>query len=120
VLSRLWLRCQSRRGPVTSARLMRSGNTQPERLDRGMDGGKSVGPVVSIPGEQADGAALDGDQQAIAVELDLADPIALLGRMLHKGAELRWLHERHATADGVRGGFPPKHGDLMRRGGAAG
>ena len=70
--------------------------TQPR--DRARHGGQTIGPVEAIAREQAHLAVIEPAQQAIAVELDLADPALALGRLVGDRSQLRRLPLRQLGA----------------------
>ena len=45
------------------------------------------GPVMASPGEDSHGAIVDDDLGPVAVELDLVNPVATLGRLAQEGRE---------------------------------
>ena len=53
---------------------------------------------MAVAGHQAAAAVLDADEQPVAVELDLAEPVLALRRRLRDGAELRRLRVRRQRA----------------------
>ncbi len=61
---------------------------------------KPVGPVVAVAGHDADLTIRQEDQQPIAVKLDLADPVAVVGRFLGDRTELRALRGGQPAAPG--------------------
>ena len=62
-------------------------------------GRQAFAPVEAVAGEQARHAGFEKGEQPIAVELDLADPVGTLGRLLGERAELRGLAGRQLAAD---------------------
>src|SRR5262249_33574525 len=63
-------------------------------------------PVHAVAGDETGVAALDGGQEAVAVELDLVDPLVAFGRGGDERGELR--------LEGARERRPPRPGELAR------
>src|SRR4051794_31250223 len=55
--------------------------------------GEAVHPVMPVAGQQTDciRGIVDGDDEPIAIKLDLREPVLTLGRLLRDRAELRLL-----------------------------
>ena len=62
------------------------------------DGGEARGPVMQVARDEPRAAVLDEGEQAVAVELDLADPLGARRRFLRHARELRRLVLRQASA----------------------
>ena len=85
--------CRRRARPAASGKLetpsLSSATSSPSSsavstssaADRLGDGGQPVGPVVAVAGDQPHLAVVDPGEQAIAVELDLADPVVAFWRL---------------------------------------
>ena len=86
-----------------------------ERGDGVADFGKARRPIVPGTGDEGDRAALDARADAIAVELDLVEPVVAVGRRLHQARELRL--EAHRERGGRTAGRhrrPQGNGALAR------
>ena len=66
------------------------------------DVGKPLGPVEALAGQELDLAAVEPRLDAVAVELDLVNPVAEFRRLVAERRQRRGDEEPHAAACAVR------------------